>query len=49
MNEYEILIYKSELARHTARTCETNWAWQYWNGIADKLYEKALLLNVSAL
>ena len=49
MNEYETLIYKSELARQTARNSETNWAWCYWNNVADKLYEKALLLNVSAL
>jgi hypothetical protein len=49
MNEYEKLIYKSELARQTARTCETNWGWQYWNRVADELYEKALLLNVEAL
>ena len=49
MNEYETLIYKSELARQTARNCETNWGWCYWNNVADRLYEKALLLNVSAL
>lgn len=49
MNEYEKLMYKSELARQTAKTSETNWAWQYWNKVADQLLEKALLLNVEAL
>ena len=49
MNEYEELIYKSELARQTAFKSETNWAWQYWNGVADKLYEKALNLNLNQL
>lgn len=49
MNEYEKLIYKSELARLTAMKCETNWGCQYWNRVADELYEKALLLNVEAL
>ena len=49
MNKYEELIYKSELARQTARNCKTNWAWNYWNKVADELYEEALLLNVEAL
>lgn len=49
MNKYEELMYKSELARQTARNSETNWAWQYWNNVADKLQEQALLLNVEAL
>ena len=47
MNKYEELMYKSELARETARKCETNWGWCYWNDVADRLYEKALLLNVN--
>ena len=49
MNKYEELMYKAELARQTARTCETNWGWVYWNGVADRLQEQALLLNVSQL
>jgi DNA-directed RNA polymerase subunit F len=49
MNEYEKLMYKSELARQAALKSETNWAWQYWNKVADKLQEKALLLNVGDL
>jgi hypothetical protein len=48
-NKYEELMYKSELARECARKSETNWAWQYWNKVADKLQEEALLLNVEAL
>jgi hypothetical protein len=49
MNKYEELMYKSELARETARKCKTNWGWCYWNKVADRLYEKALLLNVNQL
>jgi hypothetical protein len=49
MNKYEELMYKSELARQTARNCETDWGWCYWNDIADRLQEQALLLNVNQL
>jgi hypothetical protein len=49
MNKYEELMYKSELARECARKSETNWAWQFWNRIADDLQYKALLLNVETL
>lgn len=49
MNEYEKLMYKSELARETARKSETNWSWCYWNNVADRLYEQALLLKVDQL
>lgn len=44
MNEYESLMFKSELAEQNARKAESNWAWQYWQGVADKLREKALSL-----
>ena len=48
-NRYEELMYKSELAQQTAQRSETNWAWQYWQNVADYLKNLALLLNVEAL
>jgi hypothetical protein len=44
MNKYEELMFKSELAEMNARKSESNWAWQYWQGVADKLRAKALRL-----
>ena len=49
MNRYEELMFKSEMARQTAKNAETNWAWQYWNGVADKLYEEALSLPLEEI
>ena len=46
MNRYEELMFKSELAEQTARKSKTNWAWQFWLGVADKLKEMALSLNL---
>jgi hypothetical protein len=37
-------MFKSELAEMNARKSESNWAWQYWQGVADKLREQALSL-----
>ena len=48
-NRYEELMYKSELAQQTAQKSETNWAWQYWQNVADKLKEKALALPLEEL
>lgn len=48
-NKYEELMYKSELAEQTARNSETNWAWQYWQGVADKLKEEALALPLEEI
>ena len=48
-NKYEELMYKSELAEQTARKSETNWAWQYWQGVADKLKEEALALPLEEI
>ena len=49
MNRYEELMFKSEMARQTAQNAETNWAWQYWNNVADKLKEEALALPLEEL
>ena len=49
MNRYEELMFKSELAEQTARNCETNWGWQYWQGVSDKLEEKALSLPLEEI
>lgn len=49
MNKYEELMFKSELAEQTARNCETNWGWQYWQGVADKLKEEAYALPLEEL
>jgi hypothetical protein len=49
MNRYEELMFKSELAEQTARNCETNWGWQYWQGVADKLKEEAYALPLEEL
>lgn len=44
MNKYEELMYKAELAEVNARKAESNWAWQYWQNVADILRNKALSL-----
>ena len=49
MNRYEELMFKSELAAQTASKCETNWGWQYWQGVADKLKNEALSLPLEEL
>lgn len=49
MNKYEELMYKSESARLNAQRCETNWGWQYWNNVADKLQNMALSLPLEEL
>ena len=49
MNRYEELIYKSEMAQQTAMKAETNWAWQYWQNVADYLKNLAYLCNVDKL
>ena len=49
MNEYELLIYKSELAAMNARKANSDWATWYWQDVSDKLKEKAYSLNVGAL
>ena len=48
-NRYQELMFKSELAEQTARNCETNWGWQYWQGVADKLKEEAYALPLEEL
>ena len=48
-NRYQELMFKSELAEQTARNCETNWGWQYWQGVSDKLEEKALSLPLEEI
>jgi hypothetical protein len=48
-NRYQELMFKSELAEQTARKSESNWAWQYWQGVADKLREKALALPLEEI
>ena len=49
MNRYEELIYKSEMAQQTAMKAETNWAWQYWQTVSDKLKNEALSLPLEEL
>lgn len=49
MTKYEELMYKSELAEQNARKAQTNWAWQYWQGVADRLKEQALALPLEEL
>ena len=49
MNRFEELMFKSELAEQTARKAETNWAWQFWQKVADKLKEMALALPLEEL
>ena len=49
MNRYEELMFKSELAAQTARNCETNWGWQYWQTVSDKLKNEALSLPLEEL
>ena len=49
MNKYEILCNKGDLALQTARNAKSNWARKYWKSVADRLYKKALSLNVSEL
>ena len=46
---YELLILKSELCELNAQAAQTNWAWQYWQGVADKLKEMALSMNLEEL
>lgn len=48
-NRYQELMFKSELAEQTARNSETNWAWQYWQSVADKLREEALALPLEEI
>ena len=48
-NRYQELMFKSELAEQTARNCETNWGWQYWQGVSDKLKEEALSLPLEEI
>ena len=48
-NRYQELMFKSELAAQTARNCETNWGWQYWQGVSDKLKEEALSLPLEEI
>ena len=48
-NRYEELMFKSELAEQTARNCETNWGWQYWQNVSDKLKNEALSLPLEEL
>lgn len=48
-NRYEELMFKSELAAQTARNCETNWGWQYWQTVSDKLKNEALSLPLEEL
>ena len=40
---------KAEQAELTARKAESNWAWQYWQGVADKLKEEALALPLEEI
>ena len=49
MNRFEELMFKSELAEQTARNAESNWAWQYWLGVADTLKEEALALPLEEI
>jgi hypothetical protein len=49
MNRYEELMFKSELAAQTASKCETNWGWQYWQNVSDKLKEQALSLPLEEI
>ena len=49
MNRFEELMFKSELAEQTARNAESNWAWQYWQGVADKLKEEAYAIPLEEL
>lgn len=46
MNRYELLILKSELAELNARNSESDWAYYYWNSVAEKLKEEALAMNL---
>ena len=48
-NRYQELMFKSELAAQTARNCETNWGWQYWQNVSDKLKNEALSLPLEEL
>ena len=48
-NRYQELMFKSELAAQTASKCETNWGWQYWQGVSDKLEEEALSLPLEEI
>ena len=48
-NRYQELMFKSELAEQNARKAESNWAWQYWQGVADKLKEEALALPLEEI
>lgn len=49
MNRYEELMFKSELAEVNARKAESNWAWQFWQNVADKLKNMALSLPLEEL
>jgi hypothetical protein len=49
MNRFEELMFKAEQAELTARKAESNWAWQYWQGVADKLKEEALALPLEEI
>lgn len=49
MSRYEELMYKSELAEQTARKASTNWAWQYWQNVADVLKNMALSLPLEEM
>ena len=48
-NRYQELMFKSELAAQTASKCETNWGWQYWQNVSDKLKEEALSLPLEEI
>lgn len=48
-NRYQELMLKSELAELNARKCETNWGWQYWQKVADRLKEEALSLPLEEI
>ena len=49
MNRFEELMFKAEQAELTARKAESNWAWQYWHGVSDKLKEEALSLPLEEI
>lgn len=45
-NQYEELMYKSDLAMLTSRKAESDWAWLFWANVSERLKEKALLLKI---
>lgn len=48
-NRFTELMRKSEQAQLTAAKAETNWAWQYWQKVADALKEEAYNLPLDEL